>query len=499
MKNEKVIVPEGARYLGDFIDFLPSHKIINKGVTGCGGTILELNAKRNSLILFPTIELVNSKASEDYLAVFGEVNINDIQRYVAKRLKEKKYIKIISTYDGLPKIMNAIPECVDYFLLIDEYHLLFNDYSFRSGAILNILCNFRKFYDWAFLTATPLDENFILRELEDVDQITYEWPQATRVNMQIKDTAFIQRELIRVISSYPSRNLHIFLNSVSTIRTVIKRLDTDDFRVVCSSKQKGKIRHCRPITSPVQKLNFYTSCSFEGCDIYDENGMTVILSDTYIATTILDISTKVKQVCGRIRNSKYKDECILILNTKLHRYANIPKSKFEEFSNKNEHKGRERINMLSTCSEMNYLTEYELYSQNKIGYNNLYVNFFNSKFFYDDNLKKIDLYNYLLVSEVYSSTLSVITEYKRQEFEVPLEIMTKKNAKGLPWVIDILKHEERPEWSYVELEERFKDEFWSRGLRWNNNSVINMFFPPSEKYRKRTGEKRETFYHFYIL
>ena len=496
MRHEYVIVPDSIRYLSDFIDVLPSHKLINKGITGCGGTTLELKAKRNSLLLFPTIELVRSKTNPEYLPVDGEVDIYAIRQYVAKRLSNNQFIKIIGTYDSLPKIMQAVPGCTEYFLLIDEYHLLFNDYSFRSKAILNILINFRKFDDWAFLTATPLNETFTLKELEDIDQITYQWPQATKVDIKIKDTAYIQRELVRIITSYPERNIHVFLNSVSTIRNIIKKLGTDDFRVVCSSKQRGKIRHCVPITEPVRKLNFYTSCSFEGCDIYDEKGMTVILSDTSLSTTILDISTKIRQVCGRIRNSKYKDECILVLNTRHHRYANVSKNQFDDFSAKMEAKGKDRINLLTGCSEMSFCTEVELYGQNKIGYNNIYVNFFNSHFFYDENLKKIDLYNYMLVSEIYNSTLTVITEYRRHNFNVSDELMTKINSKGLPWVVDIIEQTPHKEWTYTEIENRFKNEFNIRGLSWNHSSVINMFFPPYEKIRKRVNGKRESVYVF---
>lgn len=496
MRHEYVIVPDSVRYLSDFIDVLPSHKLINKGITGCGGTTLELKAKRNSLLLFPTIELVRSKTNPEYLPVDGEVDIYAIRQYVAKRLSNNQFIKIIGTYDSLPKIMQAVPGCTEYFLLIDEYHLLFNDYSFRSKAILNILINFRKFDDWAFLTATPLNETFTLKELEDIDQITYQWPQATKVDIKIKDTAYIQRELVRIITSYPERNIHVFLNSVSTIRNIIKKLGTDDFRVVCSSKQKGKIKHCVPITEPVRKLNFYTSCSFEGCDIYDEKGMTVILSDTSLSTTILDISTKIRQVCGRIRNSKYKDECILVLNTRHHRYANVSKNQFDDFSAKMEAKGKDRINLLTGCSEMSFCTEVELYGQNKIGYNNIYVNFFNSHFFYDENLKKIDLYNYMLVSEIYNSTLTVITEYRRHNFNVSDELMTKINSKGLPWVVDIIEQTPHKEWTYTEIENRFKNEFNIRGLNWNHSSVINTFFPPYEKIRKRVNGKRESVYVF---
>ena len=54
-------------------------------------------------------------------------------------MTEKSFKKIVATYDALPKLMECIPNYKDYFLLIDEYHLLFNDYSFR-GEIIK--CNY---------------------------------------------------------------------------------------------------------------------------------------------------------------------------------------------------------------------------------------------------------------------------------------------------------------------------------------------------------------------
>lgn len=117
------------------------------------------------------------------------------------------------------------------------------------------------------------------------------------------------------------RNLHIFLNSIKTIQYITNELDTDDYRVLCSSKSAGKIQNYALPTSPVKKYNFYTSCAFEGVD---PDGVCVIISDT---NTLMDISTKVRQICGRLRDSKYKDECYFILNTRKHRSlkANISK------------------------------------------------------------------------------------------------------------------------------------------------------------------------------
>ena len=302
---EIVRISENVHYLNEVCSTIPSHKLINKCITGCGGTTVELKAKRSSIILCPTKNLVTSKATGDYLGITGDTSNSTIKDYIYSDIK---YKKLIATYDSLSRIMEIVPNYSEYFLLIDEYHLLFNDYSFRSNVILFILNNFQKFKDWAFLTATPLKEEFILEELKDIPQLTYEWEGASKVNINIRDTSFIQKELFNLIELYKDRNLHIFLNSVSTIYKIAEKLDVSTYRVVCAENSKTKIKNFSKINSPIKKYNFYTSCAFEGCDIYDPDGYCIIMSDTNISTTILDISTKIRQVCGRLRDSKYKDQ-----------------------------------------------------------------------------------------------------------------------------------------------------------------------------------------------
>ena len=117
-------------------------------------------------------------------------------------------------------------------------------------------------------------------------------------------------------------NLHIFVNSVRFIAQVIKKykLSIDDVKVVCAnndlnqSKIGKKIPIGKPL-DPVKKVNFYTSTSFEGCDIYDENGKTYVVSDGYRKNSLLDISTLFIQICGRIRNSKYNDTITYIFSS----------------------------------------------------------------------------------------------------------------------------------------------------------------------------------------
>ena len=114
-------------------------------------------------------------------------------------------------------------------------------------------------------------------------------------------------------------NYHIFLNSVEGIVRIIRlaALRPEDCRIVCSqSTQDIRDRNQKklgnyPISTnqdPVRLFNFYTSTCFEGQDILDPVGRTFIVSEPYKDHTKVDIMTTLPQICGRIRDSKYKYE-----------------------------------------------------------------------------------------------------------------------------------------------------------------------------------------------
>ena len=228
-------------YLSEVIDTLPSHVLLNKGMVGCGGTTLELTCKRNSIVLVPTINIVNNKATGDILGVTGTVKPEDIKAYIKNN--SIPYKKIIATYDSLLKLIEIIGKNIyDYFLLIDEYHYLFTNYKFRNIAIKKILDNYTKFKDWCFMTATPLSEFNILEELKDVDTISYVWKGKAKLDITFSPTEFYLKLLenrikLCLMNDY---NLHIFINSFKTIKHIIKKFDKLKYRVICSPYQKDK-------------------------------------------------------------------------------------------------------------------------------------------------------------------------------------------------------------------------------------------------------------------
>ena len=95
MNNETILLNEHYKYLSDYYSELPSNCILNKGITGCGGTTVEINASRNSIIVVPTKELVRNKSDGiNIYGLFGDIKGNKgIKNYIDTKEGYKKIIK----------------------------------------------------------------------------------------------------------------------------------------------------------------------------------------------------------------------------------------------------------------------------------------------------------------------------------------------------------------------------------------------------------------------
>lgn len=468
-----------ATYLSEILSSLPSRTLLNKGVTGCGGTYVELHSLRNSLILVPTIELAKNKQKDSFLIVYGKIKNKQIIEYLNSDIP---YKKIIGTYDCLQRLINLNVGIEEYFLLVDEYHILFNSYSFRNEPIQYLLNNYKTFKDYCFMTATPLDDDIILEEIKDLDRLNVKWSKAESIKLTLIDTCFTNKELLKLFTKNDSINYHIFLNSVKTIKDIVTKSKITDYKVVCSERSKSKSLKIGSTLEPPKKYNFYTSSAFEGCDIYDPVGKTVILCDTSISTTILDISTLVRQICGRLRDSIYKEEVILILNTTKHRYAGTSKETFKLKVEDNIKLGKYTEYKFQFDPDPLY-KEKELRSYSAETYNSFYVNMFQDTIYYDDNLRKMDEYNYKLITEIYNNSISVIKEASKHN----IKLNEEEN-----WVLSKLKEKE---YSYSQLEELFAEDFKKRNIVFNGYTIKD-YLPSFTKVRKTKKGVKETYYNF---
>ena len=153
---------------------LPTNCLFNKGVTGCGGTELTLSNDRNTIIAMPFVSLVVNKVEseehrENVLVVYGGTTNQEIETYI----RTHDVWKIAVVYDSLPRVINVFEEIgidvySECFLLVDEYHILFNQYTFRNEPITKLLGLASRFREKTYMTATPLCDEFMIEELKDM-------------------------------------------------------------------------------------------------------------------------------------------------------------------------------------------------------------------------------------------------------------------------------------------------------------------------------------------
>ena len=183
-----------------------------------------------------------------------------------------------------------------------------------------------QFKNVTYVSATPVEREYWFKEMDGLEEWKIDWPDIQPINTfkvrsasPVRASAMLCRN--RIIDGVGA-NYHLFFNSVKGIVEVIllAGLKPENCRVICANTQenKDKLPEGFSISTPgdeVRTINFYTSTCFEGCDILDTNGRTFIICDPNRPNSILDISTSIRQICGRIRNTDYKNQLTIIFNT----------------------------------------------------------------------------------------------------------------------------------------------------------------------------------------
>lgn len=433
-QNWTIEAPEGATYLSDFLTEIPNNCLFNKRQTGCGATELAIRNPIPTLIAMPYVALVKNKTiyRQDDISVLGVyegIEEQDIMEYA----QSHSLLKIAVTYDSLPRTIKALQAAGldpynDLFLLVDEWHVLFNSYSFRHTAIKNLLAEAGKFARVTYMTATPIEREYILEELKHLPICEINWPHLTEIHVRSRQTSkpaqYIVKECRKVLDGNLPYNLHIFVNSVEFIAKVIDlaKLTPDQVKVVCSTSgdnsenNQRKLGKDYPIdqpSDPVKKINFYTSTCFEGCDLYDENGVTFIVSDGNKAHTLLDISTLFTQICGRVRDSKYKREIIHVFSTtKYSREVTL-----DEYVAATQKTLKEAVQYAQEINALSDKTRVKTLS--KIKYiNEQYVRIENNKLVVDKNLANMDIVNFKICRHIYRTYVNLSNELKRNGYSI---------------------------------------------------------------------------------
>lgn len=314
---------------------LPSRTYLNKQTTGCGATYLSITNDIDYVIAVPYIRLIENKLekhSDIIIPVYGDIKNQTIDGLYKKAKAKGLPIKLMVTYEGIPRLFSFDWFNPKYFkLLVDEAHDLCNFGLFRRGAVNYILDNYKLFKDYVFVTATPNKEQFIPKKLAGIEFMSLNWADAKKTNISVQKVTkngndYIVEKCRQYLDGEIDGRAHIFYNSVKEIISVVKSImalpnyKKDSIKIVCSDSDFNK-RNINKVDSglfhkslsPTKIINFYTSCVFEGCDIEDEFGRTYIVVNSNRTSSKVCMTTLVPQICGRVRNSVYINDVKMLV------------------------------------------------------------------------------------------------------------------------------------------------------------------------------------------
>ena len=504
MKQE-IINGGNARYLGElerFKDGIP-FGIVNKTKTDVGGTYVAANCSSNYIIVCPFKDLVDSIAADknnryEVFKCYGGVREYQFRKYI----KNNTTYKIAVTYDSLPKLIGWLSSTEGWKVLVDEYHLILEDMDFRYDAINGLMEEIQKFRHYSFLSATPIDLDFEIDFLKQLPHYKVQWNGVTKITPIRYKVTQLTKGLARFIQifldegiSLPDINgnvskveeLYIFINSVTSIKQIADtlKLNPDDVKICCADRiRNNKLLgeyQIESVSSPNKKINFFTKKCFQGCNLFTNNGLIIVASDAYRTQTLVDISTTMEQIAGRIRiNDEYQN---IFRNVIVHLFStNKNVMSDEEFEMLMQDKEKEADKLLSGWSKldkeerqtyikrMNLDTELVSIINGKMVYNNLKK----QSFIYKQALRKtykdgISIRDSFMQSEKFELT----NQNKWKDFNIKLaKAMTVSYEQLLKDYLDSPSESYEQEYPEFPLIKRYLKESEMNTLRWNREKML---------------------------
>lgn len=307
--------------LSNYLTKMP-HGLVDKKIPGIGATTLEINSKRNSIIVFPTKALAYSKHSKhpNSSEIKGEkekVTNQQIEEYLAK----DGYKKLLVVADSLGRLLGIIGKNYkDYFLMIDEIDVLQTDNNFRP-QLENVIDYYLMFplKNRCMVTATM--KEFINPLLKKECKFSITWIYNARRDVKLLHTNNTTQTVIEYLISHPRDKIFIAYNSILQIQNILSTLDEEtrkECAILCS---EASIKEAGEYFAPKlgdndtlpARINFATCCYFTGIDIEDSYHL-ITVSDVRRSHSMLTLD-RMTQIHGRCRKDNGVLSETIIYNT----------------------------------------------------------------------------------------------------------------------------------------------------------------------------------------
>lgn len=331
--------------LSEVMKELP-HGIINKNYTGIGGTTLELDCNRNSIVVEPLKETAwtksqkTSRSNHNKIHYFGtksyiqvktskkirtisakEIKIEELKKNLKEYIEEcnvlKQPIKICTVSDQVERLFDILNE--SYAELKDTFHLLLDeiDHMQEASSYREVMFKCIDIYKnhptlkRSLLSATIKKFHDPVISDEQVTTIKYHNYNKSPIDVYIPN--YLKEGIIelikRKIENCTGEKIVVALNQVSLCLDIAKVLvdqnilKKDKIAILCSQSRASEVKEYTSTITSIGilpgLLTFMTSAYFVGYDI-DEPYHNIVVCDGNSTPLILNPST-VYQVAGRCR------------------------------------------------------------------------------------------------------------------------------------------------------------------------------------------------------
>lgn len=357
-----ISMPKGCRYMSDYAGLLngilPLDRkfILNKTVTGCGGTSLFLNSDFPIVIISPRVQVLKEKHCQHPDSFLFHIPLcNDRGKAIKEKMQDLnmylnrhqgdipfsrlgKPAKILVTLDSSDKVLSVLASqriTNTFLFVVDEFQCLMGDATFKGNTDMNFLINLdREVQRICYLSATPIPDLLLdyIPQFSGVPYYKLEWDpdvieEPTLKEVKMKDGESAEKLCGKLIQRYREKGYFerkvvegeivcsheacIFLNEVKSIKNIIMKnnLRPEEVTILCSESKASNLPKgfavgglCTDKNKPLNKpFTFCTKASFEGVDFYSDNASTYIFINAGKECQTLDIMLDIPQILGRQR------------------------------------------------------------------------------------------------------------------------------------------------------------------------------------------------------
>ena len=407
---QTIDMPKGCRCMSDYDALLNNilplggKFILNKTVTGCGGTSMFLNSSLPVVIISPRLQVLKEKHNQHPDTFLFHVPLcNNRPEAIRQKMSElsmyldlhgnlpfdtlPKPAKILVTLDSSAKVLEVLQSrgmTGKMLFVVDEFQCLMGDATFKGSVDMNFLVKLDKTAKCiCYLSATPIPDMYLdyIPQFANIPYYKLEWdpdvieePTLKEVQMKkgesaeklcgqliqrYRATGYFERKIIQSTVVY-SREACIFLNEVKSIRSIIRQnnLRPEEVTILCSESKASELPAgftigglCTDRQNPANKpFTFCTKASFEGVDFYSTNASTYIFINAGKQWQTLDIMLDIPQILGRQRleANPFRHDATIYYKTKP---ENLTKEDFERKQKEMEQNSLSLLNKYNNAPE----------------------------------------------------------------------------------------------------------------------------------------------------